>query len=107
MFDAANPNTVTGVRNVSNVATQALYLLNSPWVMEQSKHAAKALLARGDATVEVRIDRAYLSVVGRPPSAAERQLSRRYVQSFGEDQEDAFARFFHTLFACVDFRYLD
>jgi hypothetical protein len=107
VFDAANPNTVTGVRNVSNVATQALYLLNSPWVMEQSKHAAKALLARGDATVEVRIDRAYLSVVGRPPSAAERQLSRRYVQSFGEDQEDAFARLFHTLFACVDFRYLD
>src|SRR5262249_49678892 len=36
VFDFADPNVSTGRRNVSTVPTQALYLMNSPFVMEQA-----------------------------------------------------------------------
>ena len=41
-FDFADPNSVVGQRSSSIVAPQALYLLNSPFVLEQSRHAAEA-----------------------------------------------------------------
>jgi len=44
VFDLADPNLVSGKRNVSTLPTQALYLLNSPFVMAQSRHAADRLL---------------------------------------------------------------
>ena len=45
MFDFADPNVCMGRRNVSTVATQALYLMNSPFVVDNAKAAAKKLLA--------------------------------------------------------------
>src|SRR5262245_62842826 len=44
-FDFADPSIVTGRRNVSTVAPQALYLLNHPLPAEQAKHAATRLLS--------------------------------------------------------------
>ena len=49
LFDGADPNGVTAVRNDTTVASQALFLLNHPFVREQSLHLAKRLL--NDATV--------------------------------------------------------
>src|SRR5262249_31745509 len=37
-FDFADPSVVTGRRNVSTVASQALYLLNHPFPAEQARH---------------------------------------------------------------------
>ncbi len=44
-FDFADPSTVTGRRNVSTVAPQALFLMNHPFVAEQSKRAGRRRLA--------------------------------------------------------------
>ena len=68
LFDAADPNGVTAVRNDTTVPSQSLFLLNSPFVREQARHFAERLLADDEATDDERI------AAGAPPrpSAARR-----------------------------------
>lgn len=109
LFDFADPSVSTGRRNVSTVAPQALFLMNHPFVLDQSRRAAERLLAdpgcRDDAA---RIDRAYRLTLGRLPTAGERRIAETCLQSSGgADRTDAYARLFHALFASMDFRYVD
>ncbi|MEX1095836.1 MAG: DUF1553 domain-containing protein [Planctomycetales bacterium] len=111
VFDFANPNMISGRRNVSTLATQALYLMNSPFVQEQSQAAAKRLLAREGLDREGRIVRACAETLGRPPTADEKRLFFAFLEETGSDSPAdltaAWASIYHSLFACVDFRYLD
>src|SRR5262249_7364278 len=59
VFDFADPNISMGRRNTSTVATQALYFLNSPFVMDQARAAAKSLLAQPHLDDASRVERAY------------------------------------------------
>jgi hypothetical protein len=45
VFDFANPHAATGMRPQTTVATQGLFLLNDPMVMEAAEAVARALLA--------------------------------------------------------------
>src|SRR5262249_28745214 len=65
LFDAADPNNVTAVRNDTTVPSQSLFLLNSRFIREQSQHLAKSLLADDKATDEIRCDRAHGLALGR------------------------------------------
>jgi hypothetical protein len=105
VFDFPDPNMVLGKRNVSTVPTQALYMMNSPFIMAQAKHAATLTLKDGRANAE-RVEEAYRKTLGRPPTARERELALEYV-SVRAGQEAAWERFYQTLFACVDFRYVN
>jgi hypothetical protein len=107
---------VVGRRNVSTVAPQALYLMNHPFVLEQSRHAARRLLSETAASRDdrQRIERAYRLALGRAPSERERRIALEFlVQS--EDAgdgtpagpEEAWALLFQALFATIDFRYVD
>lgn len=110
VFDAADPNLVTGRRITSHVSTQALYLMNSPWLMQQADHAAARLLATAGQARDFNplLDRAYAQTLGRKPSAVERRLARDFHAGFSAAKESkAWGQLFHTLFACLDFRYLD
>ena len=108
VFDGANPNIVSGDRNVSNVPAQALFLMNSPWVHSQARHAAERLLAAPDlADDAARLDHAYRAALGRAPRNTERDLTLPHLRSFGDDRLAAWASVFHALFACVDFRYVN
>ena len=68
LFDAADPNGVTAVRNDTTVASQSLFLLNSPFVREQARRFAERLLAAGELTDDDRIERAHLTAFGRLPT---------------------------------------
>ncbi len=112
-FDFGDINKVLGQRNTSTVATQALYLMNHPWVMTQARLAAQRALAGAGLDDATRLERAYRVALGRPPDATERRLALEYVKSpAGEGTADerrlnAWAQFYQTLFACVDFRYVN
>ena len=99
-FDFADPSAVTGRRNVSTVAPQALFLMNHPWIIEQSELAAKRLLKQHDP-----IDYAYRLALGRPPTDRERALTIRNLN--GSNDLRAWAQLFQALFASIDFRYLN
>jgi hypothetical protein len=107
-FDFADPNLSLGRRNVSTVATQALYLMNSPFVMEEAKEAAQAAL-KSDLDDGKRVERAYRTALGRPPSERERELALKFVtaDSAPEKRLAAWSRFYQSLFACIDFRYVN
>ena len=114
VFDFANPNLVVGHRNTSTLPTQALFLMNSPMVMKQSKSAAARLLAEESDDVE-RIVSIYLRMFGRRPSEAEVHQNLGYVRSFVHDETDedvvaeleAWTSLCHALFSSLDFRYVE
>ncbi len=111
VFDVANPNLVTGRRSVSTVSTQSLFLMNSPFVMEQAKHAAERLAQRKESGHAARIDRAYREILGRSPTKGERSLAEAFISGYDQAEPEesltAWIRLCHVLFASVDFRYLN
>ena len=76
VFDGANMSESCARRSVTTVAPQAFSLLNSDFTNAQ----ARALAARIEQAVgpsrDLRIDRAFRLVLGRPPSKGEMEKSR-------------------------------
>ncbi|MBV8878921.1 MAG: DUF1553 domain-containing protein, partial [Planctomycetaceae bacterium] len=105
VFDFADASVTTGRRNVSTVAPQALYLLNNPFVIEQSKHAARRLLSEKLADDRARVVRAWRLALGRVPTDGEAAVALKGVAAAG-DAEKGWAGVFHALFASVEFRYV-
>ena len=77
LFDAADPNGVTAQRNETTVATQSLFLLNSPFVREQARALAEQLLADDSLSDIRRVERAHRMALGRAASADEQVEARR------------------------------
>ena len=114
VFDIADSNLVSGKRNVSAVPTQALFMMNSPFVMDQAEHFANRLLEEADQSDEVRIQRAYRIALGRLPTTGEQAHAERFLRAareFAESKDNAelvaWSGLCHALYASVDFRYVD
>jgi hypothetical protein len=113
-FDFPEPSETKGERDVTTVAPQALFLMNSQFVIDQARIASERLLAAepGD---EARVRRAYLQVFSRDATAAEVQRALAYIGramesgaselSEGVRRHDAWTRFIQALFASAEFRY--
>lgn len=107
-FDAADSNAVTGSRPTSTVAPQALFMLNSPFVMEQAEAAAARLLAEEAVVTDAaRIERAFLRTLARPPTPAEEAAVGRTLARRPGEPAAAWASVFQALFGCIDFRTLE
>jgi hypothetical protein len=75
-FNLPDPKHPRGRRDVTNVPTQALTLLNNPFVLAQAELWAQRLTKEtvddnGDAAVADRIDRMFHVALGRPADAAD------------------------------------
>lgn len=110
-FDFANPNISLGKRNVTTVPTQALYFMNSPFVMDTSRDAARSLSALPSLTERQRINMAYRITLGRPATSRERDVVTAALRSShsatNSDNAPAWETIFQALFASVDFRFVD
>src|SRR5262249_6851530 len=110
VFDFASQGFVTGRRDTTTVATQALYLLNDPFVRDQSKALAQRLLPQSDLDDEARIHSAYQLTLAR--KAPEKELDRveAYLSdcetSLRKPKEVALAGFCQALFGSAEFRYV-
>ena len=103
VFDAANPNLVVGKRTTTTLPTQALFLMNSRFVREQAHHTAKRIIDEG-----ASLPYASELILGRPPTPEEHRTLSAFLNRFPEDeQEEAWTQVCQSLFACIDFRYLD
>ena len=96
-FDFPEPSETKGVRDVTTVPTQALFLMNSRFVIEQARAAASRLLGEGQNTPEQRVTRAYLEVLNRAPSAAELNRALVFLHSAQEEAESAAPAMSNTL----------
>jgi len=84
LFDAADPNGVTAIRNETTVASQGLFLLNHPFVRQQSMAFAERLLTVPRLTDDQRIDLAHRVAYGRLATPIEREESITFLSTFQE-----------------------
>src|SRR5207253_8186230 len=77
-FDFANPEMVTGDREVTTVAPQALYLMNDPFVMQHAEDMAARVQEHDWMDVPAKVDVAYRIAFGRPATPAEKQRAQQY-----------------------------
>ncbi len=81
IFDFANPDTTTAQRDATTVPQQALFFLNSPFVMEQAcKMVGQPAFQQLDDEAK-RVRYFYQLVYQRDPSAGEIQRGLRFLQA--------------------------
>ncbi len=99
-FDGANPSFSISERSRSTVSTQALALMNSPWVSKRAEAASAGIEpCEGEADCNRVIETLFLKILGRVPTEVELRWGRA-VLSEASAKELA-----HQLFASIDFRY--
>ena len=81
-FDMGDPSMVVAKRTATTVAPQALFVMNSPFVIEQSKALAESLLGDKAVTDAKRIETAYLKLFSRPPTSAEIAEGAAYLAKY-------------------------
>ena len=79
LFDFAAPERPVAQRDESTVPAQSLFLMNSPWIIEQSRFAAQRLLTETSLDDVGRVDRLYQLAFARSPSSDERTRALRYL----------------------------
>jgi len=85
-FDFASPDQSAARRTTTMVPAQALFLMNSPFVVRQAKAVAARVLRMAGTEPAERIEVMYRIVLGRPPTPVEREVGQRFVAAAnGED----------------------
>jgi hypothetical protein len=117
VFDMADPNLIVGKRDVTTVPTQALFLLNNPFVLNQAQEMAKRVLGKSGIDQAGRINLAYRLALGRLPTERERSNLAKYIDDYrksvaaagnqGNAPLAAWTSFCQILFQSGEFRYLD
>jgi hypothetical protein len=100
----------TGRRDVTNVPTQALTLLNDPFVSTMAKHWAAKLLQTPHTTPEERVNAMFVEAFGRGPQDDERSRWSAAARDFATpnggalmQDEAAWAQVAHALFNTTEF----
>ena len=99
-FDLPDQNQTAAARNVSTVSTQALTLMNNPFVLNQAELFAERLEREAPGGLDAQIELAYLVALTREPTGAEREIAR------GLAAEQSLAAFTHVMMNLNEFLYL-
>ena len=81
-FDFPGRDEMTGRRQTSTNATQALLLMNGPFVLTQARHTARALLAANLPDDAARVRRLYEQALGRRAEHEEVAAALDFIESF-------------------------
>ena len=110
------PNLVVGKRDVTTVPTQALFLMNNPFVLKQADEMAKLILAQSGLDQTGRINLAYRIALGRLPTDHERSDFGHYIDDYRKSvatanpkanaQMAVWTSFCQLLFQSAEFRYV-
>lgn len=115
VFDFPEPSIIGGVRDVTTVPTQALYMMNDEFVIETASKLAGRLMGEKQLGDRDRIRLAYQLTVTRDASEEEVETamdSIQQMQSILQDQEEsseslAWTCFCQSLLASSEFRYVN
>jgi hypothetical protein len=95
-FDFADPSMSSGDRPTTTVATQALFMMNSKLVREQTQHMACNLLDQKNRNDTARVRLAYEHAYGRKPTDAETARALAFIDRvanlLAKDKLDAVER---------------
>ena len=118
VFDFAEPSNVKGRRDITTVATQALFLMNSQFVTRQAEAFVERLYADKNLDDAGRIRLAYVLAYARQPEEHERKRAIQYLDLGENDnssqransqtqRKQAWKNLCHALLASAEFRYLN
>src|SRR6185295_708784 len=126
LFDFPDPSLIIGARTETTVPAQTLFLLNSRFVVEQSRHFARRLLEAEHANAkqsedDARVEQGYKIALGRKPTAEETTRAMAYIRELKEElaksegaakakvspELAAWAGFCQALLASAEFRYVE
>ena len=105
LFDFGDGTTSTETRSETNVAPQALYMMNSKFVAQRAANLASQILKSSEGLDE-RMLHAWRRVLGREPSAEQRADGRAYLAGFPGGEEPAWTSYCRSLIASNDFIYV-
>ena len=115
-FDFPNPAVTRGNRDATNVPSQALALMNDPFVLDQAGFWADRLIETQAPTLESRLNSMFLTALGRPPNEAEQTRFKGLVNELAGLHEtapdqilasrDVWKDMAHTIFNLKEFIYL-
>ena len=91
-FDFANPDMPTGKRSQTTVPLQALFLMNSPFVIEQIKKLCNERVFKNMAETNERLDFLFERIYHRLPSSAERRVCNMFLLESPDDTETVLDR---------------
>lgn len=105
-FDFPDAAASIGKRNFTNLPSQALYLMNSPFMWRQSQLASQRMLREfRDLSLKDQLEMAGKLVYGRELSSQEIKLLTGVLNRENASAK-GWALVFHTMFCSLDFRYL-
>jgi hypothetical protein len=99
-FDHPDMNLTAAQRNISTVPTQALTLLNNPFVLRQAELLAQRIMSQAPDDLARQIDLGYQYALGRPATDLEKSLAMTTVK--GKSLVD----FTHVLLNLSEFLYM-
>jgi hypothetical protein len=99
-FDHPDMNLTAAQRNISTVPTQALTLLNNPFVLRQAELLAQRITSQAPDDLARQIDLGYQYALGRPATDLEKSLAMATVK--GKSLVD----FTHVLLNLSEFLYM-
>ena len=113
LFDGADPNSSTAVREPSTTPLQSLFMMNDKFAHEQAAKFA-ARMTQGEADETRQITRAFLTLYARPPQPDELKLATDYLANFREklaakklSADQAWPSLARALLGANEFLYLD
>jgi hypothetical protein len=105
LFDGADPNASTAVRQTTTVPTQALYFINDSFFHARAADFAAALMPL--ANDEARAEHAYRILFQRAPSATEHERAQAFLANYPAAPDEKWAAYARVLLASNEFIHLD
>jgi mono/diheme cytochrome c family protein len=109
-FDFASPDTHAPQRYTTTVPQQALFLMNSPFAVQQAQALAARPEVAGQSQPGLRIDALYRLLYGRPPTTEEAELGVRFVEDAHAASETKLApweQYAQVLLLANEFAFVD
>lgn len=110
-FDLPDTSATDGARESTNVPSQALFMLNSDFVAEQSQALAEAVLRKYPGRTSLssfaeRLEFAFRRALNREPTEQESAAAKKLVKNFDNDRA-AWTSVARGLFGSAEFRLVD
>jgi len=113
LFDFPDANITASTRSETTVPQQQLFVLNSPFMIEQAKAFASRLEKEAGSDIESKVRHAFLLAYGRSVTDAELAMAKRYLSVVDDGTEtdnsalNRWERYAQVLLGSNEFMYLD
>jgi hypothetical protein len=106
LFDYPDANVHAARRGTSTTPTQKLFVMNSPFIIEQAKHLAQRVRQHaGDDAARIRF--AYELLFAREPQREELELAQQFLQQPADGALTMWEQFAQALLATNEMIYVD